>query len=101
MMPGDARSPVVIGLFVAVARGLLIGLLRGGSFRNLAHADLRGVPVVFAGVILQLGSTFAERGSAHWLPLVLVLASFACVFAFAALNWSLPGMTLIAIGALC
>ena len=93
--------PDVIGLVVAVALGLLIGLVRGGSFRNLSHASLRGVPVVFAGVILQLGSTFAERAEAHWLPLVLVLASFACVSAFAALNFTLPGMTLIATGALC
>jgi len=91
----------MIGLVVAVALGLLIGLLRGGSFKNLSAAELRAVPVVFIGVILQLGSAFAERADLHWLPLALVLASFACVFVFAAMNFSLPGMTLIAIGALC
>jgi uncharacterized protein DUF5317 len=96
MMPGE-----MIGLVVAVALGLLIGLVRGGSFKNLSGAELRAVPVVFIGVILQLGSTFAERADLHWLPMTLVLASFACVFVFAALNFSLPGMTLIAIGALC
>jgi hypothetical protein len=91
----------MIGLVVAIALGLLIGLLRGGSFKNLSAAELRAVPIVFIGVILQVGSTFAERADLHWLPLALVLASFACVFAFAALNFSLPGVTLIAIGALC
>ena len=91
----------MIGLFVAVAAGIAIGAVRGGSFRTLSHARLRGVPLVFAGVVLQLGSTLAERTGSHWLPLMLVLTSFAFVFAFAALNFSLPGMTLIAAGALC
>lgn len=91
----------MIGLVVAIALGLLIGLARGGSFRTLAQADLRGVPLVFGGVLLQLGAAFAERSGTRWLPLTLVLASFACVFVFAALNFSLPGMTLVAIGALC
>ena len=91
----------MIGLVVAVALGLLIGLVRGGSFKNLSTAELRAVPVVFIGVLLQLGSTFAERADLHWLPLALVLGSFACVFVFAALNFSLPGMTLIALGAVC
>jgi hypothetical protein len=99
MMPGDERSPV-IGLLVAIALGLVIGLMRGGSFKNLSQAELRGVPLVFVGVLLQLGSSVAERVEIHWLPLALVLASFACVFAFAALNFNLPGMTLIALGAL-
>lgn len=91
----------MIGLIVAILLGLVIGLLRGGSFKKLSQAELRGVPLVFAGVLLQAGSTFAEREELHWLPLALVLASFACVFAFAALNFNLPGMTLIALGALC
>jgi hypothetical protein len=91
----------MIGLIVALVLGLGIGLARGGSFKNLSNAELRGVPLVFAGVLLQLGSSVAERVEIHWLPLALVLASFACVFAFAALNFNLPGMTLIAIGALC
>jgi hypothetical protein len=91
----------VIGLIVAVALGLVIGLARGGSFRNLSDAELRAAPLVFVGVALQVGSTFAEHANMHWLPLGLVLASFACVAGFAALNFTLPGMTLVAIGALC
>jgi hypothetical protein len=91
----------VIGLVVAVALGILIGFARGGSFRTFAKAELRAVPLVLAGVLLQVGSAFAEHRTAHWVPLALVLASFACVFGFAALNFSLPGMTLIGIGAIC
>jgi len=90
----------VLGLVVAVAAGLGIGFARGGRIGNLSSTKLRGIPIVFAGVVLQLASTFAERADVRGLPLALVLASFACVFGFAALNWRLPGMTLIALGAL-
>jgi len=91
----------MIGLILAVLLGILIGLVRGGSFKTLADADLHAVPVVFLGVLLQVGSTAAEHGGPHWLPLTLVLLSFACVAGFAALNFNLPGMTLVAAGALC
>jgi uncharacterized protein DUF5317 len=91
----------MIGLLLALLFGVVIGLLRGGSLKTLAGAELRGVPLVFVGVALQVGSTLAERTDAHWFPLALVLASFACVGGFAALNFKLPGMTLIAGGALC
>lgn len=90
----------MIGLVVAVALGIVIGFVRGGSLRTLGDAHLRAVPVVFGGVVLQLASTIADRADLRWLALGLVLASFACVFAFAALNFRLPGMTLIALGAL-
>lgn len=91
----------MIGLVVAIALGIVIGFVRGGSLRTLGNAYLRAVPVVFAGVVLQVASTFADRGEMRWVSFGLVLASFGCVFAFAAINYRLPGMTLIAIGALC
>jgi hypothetical protein len=90
----------MIGLVIAVLVGLLVGFARRGSLANLSKAKLRAVPLVFIGVLLQVGSTLAERQNLSWLPLALVLVSFACVFAFAALNWHLSGMTLVAIGAL-
>ena len=92
--------PAVIGLLLAVAVGIGVGLVRRGSFANLARTDLHGVPLVFIGVLLQAGSTIAERADQSWLPLALVLGSFALTFGFAALNRRLPGMTLIALGAL-
>lgn len=96
MMPG------VIGLILAVAVGIIVGLARRGSFANLSKTHLAGVPLVFTGVILQVGSTIAERAEVTWLPLplTLVLGSFALTFGFAALNRRLPGMMLIATGAL-
>jgi hypothetical protein len=92
--------PGVIGLVLAVAVGIIVGLIRRGSFANLGRTDLHGVPLVFAGVVLQFASTAVERADIGWLPLGLVLGSFALTFGFAALNRRLPGMTLIALGAL-
>ena len=91
----------MIGLVVAVAAGILIGFIRGGSLRTLGDTDLRAVWVVFVGVGLQLASTVAEHADLGGLALGLVLASFTGVLWFAALNFRLPGMTLIALGALC
>jgi hypothetical protein len=90
----------VVGLVVAVAVGIAVGFARGGSLATLGRTRLCGVPFVFAGVALQVAATLAERGDGSRLPLALVLASFASVFVFAALNWRLPGMTLVALGAL-
>jgi hypothetical protein len=94
MMPG------VIGLLLALLVGVVVGFIRRGSFSNLGRTHLRGVPLVFAGVALQIASTVSERADVSWLPLGLVLASFALTFGFAAFNARLPGMTLIALGAL-
>lgn len=94
MMPG------VIGLLLAFVVGVAVGFIRRGSFANLGRTHLRGVALVFGGVILQIASTVAERADVSRLPLGLVLGSFALTFGFAALNAKLPGMTLIALGAL-
>ena len=91
----------MIGLIIAVALGIVVGFIRGGSLKTFGEAHLRAVPVVFAGVVFQVGSALADRADLGWLALALVLASFTCVFAFATFNFRLPGMTLIALGALC
>ncbi len=90
----------MIGVVLAVLIGIVVGFARGGSLSTLGRAELRGVPFVFAGVALQVASTVSERYEVDWLPLAFVLVSFACVSAFAALNWRLSGMTLVALGAL-
>lgn len=89
----------MIGVVLAIGVGLLVGFARRGSVANLGQAHLRGVPMVFIGVAFQIGSMLAERAELDWLPLALILVSFACVFTFAALNWRLGGMALAALGA--
>ena len=91
----------MIGLILAVAFGILVGFIRGGSLKTMSEAHLKGVPIVFAGVAMQIGSALADRADMRWLAFGLVVASFACVFGFAAFNFNLPGMTLIGAGALC
>lgn len=91
----------MIVLVVAIALGIIIGFIRRGSLKTFGQADLRAVPVVFAGVVLQVASTIADANDLRWVGFALVLSSFACVFTFAAINFRLPGMTLIALGALC
>jgi hypothetical protein len=102
-IPGSARATchdaAVIGLVIAICVGILVGFIRGGSLKTLGEAHLRAVPIVFIGVLFQLASQFADRSDLRWLGFAFILASFACVFAFAALNFRLPGMTLIALGA--
>jgi uncharacterized protein DUF5317 len=89
----------VIGLVIAVAFGFLVGFIRGGSLKTFGQAKLHAVPIVFLGVAFQVASTVADKADLRWLGFACILASFACVFAFAALNFRLPGMTLIALGA--
>ena len=91
----------MIGLVLAVALGILVGFARGGSLKTLGDARLRAVPIVFAGVAMQIGAAVTDAADLRWLAFALVVASFASVFAFAAFNFLLPGMTLIGAGALC
>ena len=90
----------MIGLLVALLLGIVIGLMRGGSLKTLSAAELGAVPLVFVGVAFQVGSAIAEHSPLRWLPLALILVSFLCVLGFAALNFALPGMTLIGAGAM-
>ncbi len=91
----------MIGLIIAVALGIAVGFIRRGSLKTFGEAHLNAVPVVLAGVVLQVAATLADRNDLRWFAFSLVLTSFGCVFAFAAFNFRLPGMTLIALGALC
>ncbi len=83
----------------AIAIGLIVGLLRGGRFSNLANFSLRGVLVLVIGLILQLAPFFL-----HGVPFVkdnAALFSFVgLLFAavFIALNIKVSGMPLVLIG---
>ncbi len=83
----------------AIALGLLIGLLRGGRFSNLADFTLRGLLVLVVAVIVQLVPFFL-----HAIPFVkdnAALFSFLgllLALAFALLNIKLRGMALVTVG---
>lgn len=87
----------MIILLAVLAAGIVVGRLRGGSLRRLGEADLRFMPVVFAGVALQ--GTAAYVGS-RTAATTLALLSHLAVLAFAGANAKRPGMALLGIGAL-
>ena len=88
----------MLAFAVVIAIGLATGLGRGGSLRNLLAARLRLPGLVIAAVALQLSGLFMPR-SMSMVAFGFVVTSYVVVFAFAAMNWRLPGMAFIAIGA--
>lgn len=78
---------------IAVAVGLLVGVLLGGRLRHLGTRPLRLWPFLAAGVVFQL--PLLDRLGAAGL-----LLSYACLLVFALANVHLVGMALVAIGIL-
>ena len=81
----------MLAFAVVIAVGLAIGLGRGGSVKNLLAARLRWPGLIIVAVALQLSGMLIPR-SQSIIAFGLVVASYLVVFAFAALNWRLPGM---------
>lgn len=73
-------------------------MARGGRMRFLGEARLALVPLIFASVGLEVAAQFVPA-SASMAAYVLVIASYAALFAFAGANWRRPGMPFIALGA--
>lgn len=81
-------------IIVAVLAGTVIGLLAGGSPKNLGNASFRLWPLLLAGLVTQ-GS--AGLGGERW-AVPLVLASYVLLLAFAGANVRLVGMALVFVG---
>ena len=86
--PGFAVLLIVTTVAVAIAAGLATG----GSLRDFPTVRLRALWLAVPGVVLQY---LVIRGS---LALPLLLASLACLLAFAGVNIRAPGFALILIG---
>lgn len=88
----------MLALAVVLGLGILLGLLRGGSFDKMRAAQVRRMPLVFAALGLQVVAQVLPRALA--LPaFAMVLVSFGLIFAWAASNVRAAGMAFIAIGA--
>lgn len=83
-------------LLGAIVAGVAIGVLMGGSFRNLAEVQFRWWGLAFLAAGLQFVP--APSGDERWVGAALLMASFACLVAFMALNIRLPGLWLVAVG---
>ncbi len=79
---------------VAVAVGILIGLLTGGRLRHMGTRSFRFWPLLFAGLVLQVASAAMDATPGF----LLLLASYLMLLAFAVANAALAGMWLVALG---
>ncbi|HEY3116016.1 MAG TPA: DUF5317 family protein [Chloroflexota bacterium] len=87
---------LVLGAIVA---GMLVGLIMGGSIRQLAEIRLRWWPLALLGLALQLVPVPSMRGQLdHWLAVGLLIASYMVLLGFVAANIRLPGFWIIAVG---
>ena len=80
---------------LAVGVGFALALVLGGRFRNLAGRTLRLWFLLPLGLALQLAAV--SSAGPMW-PFLLVLLSFACLFAFALANLGVTGFWMIALG---
>jgi hypothetical protein len=85
----------------AIPVGLLVGLALGGRVERLAGLRFRWAPLAFAGLAVQVGlfsdAVGAAVGSAG--PAIYIASSVA-VLAAVVRNLRLPGLALVALGAL-
>ena len=78
--------------------GLLLGLLTGGSLRNLLQRRLRWPLVVIAAFVIRELEIRTPLGSAAWGPAIFAL-SLAVLLAWAAWHHDyLPGIWLVVVG---
>jgi len=80
---------------VAVGLGFVLALVLGGRLHNLTGRSLRLWFLLPLGLALQLA---AIEGHGDAWPFLLVLVSYACLFAFAVANLSVTGFWMIALG---
>ncbi|MDQ3756670.1 MAG: DUF5317 domain-containing protein [Actinomycetota bacterium] len=78
---------------VAVVVGIAIGLLTGGRLDALGERTFRGVPLLVAGVVLQLAG-----GLLVGVGVAMVLLSYAALLAFCILNLHVVGMGVVLVG---
>ena len=81
-------------IVVALVAGVALGLIRGGSFRHLGNVSFRWWPVLVAGLVVQGASSFVGGSTG----VVMLVASFGVLMAFAAANVRLAGMGLVLVG---
>lgn len=95
----DAEGVDVLLLY-SIAAGLLAGRLLGGRVRNLEHVRFRWWQLALAGLLVQLvlfADPIQERVGGEG-PLIYVASTLAVLLALLR-NLRLPGLALIAVGA--
>ena len=88
-------------IIYAIPVGLLIGFLRGGRIEQLAGIGFRWAPAAILALLAQV-LLFSPLmvGAGPWIPL-LYIATTAVVLAVVIANRDLPGLRIVAVGAIC
>ena len=81
---------------LAVAVGVIVGLLRGGHFRHLAEKPFRSSWLLALGFVLQVVTEVFRLPTTP--DVVAVLVSYAALALFAVRNLGLAGMGVVAVG---
>ncbi len=90
-------------LILGVVLGLLLGLWAGGSIGNLATIRLRWVPLLFAAVVVRVGTEAllnAGIGAVDAIRVPLMLIGFGLLITGLWFNRSYPGLSLAFVGIL-
>lgn len=87
-------------ILAAVVGGILVGLALGGSLTTLSNVRFRWWPLALLGLALQLAPVPHLRSvhAQHVAAVGLLIASYVVLLTFVALNFRLPGFSLIAVG---
>ncbi len=86
-------------LIVILATAALVGRLRGGRLKNLAHAHARAWWLLVVGLVLQVVASYLPA-SRRPLAVGLLLGSYVVILLMVWLNRSAPGMWIAGIGLL-
>jgi hypothetical protein len=83
----------------AVVVGVAVGLLMGGSVRELAEVQFRWWGLAILGLALQLVPVPSRPGQLdHWLATGLLIASYVALLVFVAANLRYVGFWVVAAG---
>jgi hypothetical protein len=88
-------------IIYAIPLGVLIGYLRGGRLEGLAGLGFRWAPAAILALLVQV-VLFSPLmvGAGPWIPL-LYIATTGIVLAIVIANRHLPGLRIVAAGAVC
>ncbi|MBI5305933.1 MAG: DUF5317 domain-containing protein [Chloroflexi bacterium] len=88
-------------ILVILAISLVIAIVRGGKFNQLADIDLRWRGMFIAGFLLQVlifSDGWQTRPELNALTRYVYVGSMMLVFAAVAYNFRIPGMRFVAVG---
>ena len=96
---GEAGPAVFIVVFVVLV--LLTVPLAGGKLSRLADVELRGVPFIVSALVLQILIVSVVPDGHPTVHRAIHLLTYGLAAAFLVMNRRIPGMPVIAMGALC